>query len=260
MVFILGACFGSFVNMWEYRLAIKYGHKKNMDKKVADDKFSYCDNCGKRLKIWENIPIISWLYLGGKTSCCHKKLPISYPIVELATGVLFVVYFNSFSFDLFGNAKLFLSLLIGLLMIVFLVLSATFDFKYMELPDFSTAVLVVGSIAINYLNHNLAWINLFAAIGACGFLLTLYVATKGKGMGIGDVKLAVFMGFLLGGQKTILAFYVAFIVGAIVGIGLMIFKKAKKNSVLPFGPYLILGTVMAWSCGNLVLNLIYKWF
>ena len=75
-------------------------------------------------------------------------------------------------------------------------------------------------------------------------------------MGMGDVKLAIFIGLFLGGPKTILAFYVAFIVGAIVGLILMISKKATKKSQVPFGPFLILGFFVAWWFGNLILKFV----
>ena len=99
-------------------------------------------------------------------------------------------------------------------------------------------------------------LSLFSALGAFGFLLLLHLITKGKGMGMGDVKYALFMGLWLGFPKIIVAFYVAFVVGALFGIGSMLRGKMSRKSVMPFGPFLILGTIVAWWWGNLVIELL----
>jgi leader peptidase (prepilin peptidase)/N-methyltransferase len=98
---------------------------------------------------------------------------------------------------------------------------------------------------------------LLSAVGAAGFLGLLYLITKGKGMGFGDVKLAAFMGLFLGYPKIIGAFYIAFIVGAVIGLILMIFKKANRKTQIPFGPFLILGTTIAWWWGDFFFKLVF---
>jgi len=217
-----------------YRVAMNYGLIKK--KKLGD--WSVCDFCGKQLNWFDNIPVISWLVLKGKSRCCGKKLPISYPLVELLVGILFLFNHNIF----------------GYFIIVFLVFSAFFDLKWMILPDFSTVILILLSL---FFVKDISFV--YAAIGAAGFLYLLYLITKGKGMGFGDVKLAVFMGLFLGWPKIIVAFYVAFIVGAIVGLISIILKKKKLKSEIPFGPFLIFGTLVAWWWGKFVINCLYRW-
>ncbi|MFA7676202.1 MAG: prepilin peptidase [Candidatus Shapirobacteria bacterium] len=252
VVFVLGLCFGSFVNMLVYRTALRYNLTKSQflisnDKK----KRSFCDYCGKQLKWYENVPVISWLVLKGKTKCCHKKLPISYPIVELLMGVIFVVFYFV---GAYGNTPV--QLILGFLIVVLLAFSAGFDWKYMILPDFSTIILIIiAFLGVIFDESNIIPYLLSVLISA-GFLLILNLITKGKGMVMGDVKFALFMGLFLGYPKIIIAFYVAFIVGAIYGIILMIFKKAKKKSQVPFGPFLILGTIIAWWWGEKIVELI----
>jgi len=253
IIFVLGLCFGSFVNMLAYRTAVKYKLKKTVFIKTsASQRRSFCDYCGRQLKWYENVPVFSWSILKGKTKCCHKKLPLSYPIVELIMGILFLIYFLRFNF--FENNIWFWVL--GFVIVVLLVFSAVFDFKYMILPDFSTMILIFVTFLILLINRENIFINLFTALVASGFLLILNLITRGNGMGMGDVKLAIFIGLFLGGPKTILAFYVAFIVGSIVGLILMIFKKATKKSQVPFGPFLILGFFVAWWFGNLILKFV----
>ena len=236
--------------MLVYRTAVKYGLMKGDHKsRPYNESRSYCDYCGKQLKWYENVPVISWLILKGKTKCCHKKLPVSYPIVEMLMGVLFLL-----SVFLGRPQESPLQFWLGLLVIVLLVFSAVFDWKYMILPDFSTFILMFGG----HIGPPLQLI--LSALAAAGFLLILNLITKGKGMGMGDVKLALFMGLFLGYPKIIIAFYVAFVVGAIYGLILIVFKKAKKKSQVPFGPFLILGTFVVWCFGNYLLSFIYKCF
>jgi len=247
--------------MLVYRTAIKYKLKSEKFK-IKSKNRSFCDYCGKQLNWYENIPVISWLILKGKTKCCQKKLPLSYPIVELLMGVLFVFgcYILGFRFQTLDISNIFslltgLVLIINFVIIVFLVFSTVFDLKYMILPDFSTIILIICAVVLILGGFKGLFLqNFLTALIAAVFLLVLNLITKGKGMGMGDVKLAIFMGLFLGFPKIIVAFYVAFIVGAITGIFLMIFKKAKKKTQIPFGPFLILGTFVSWWWGEQIIK------
>jgi prepilin signal peptidase PulO-like enzyme (type II secretory pathway) len=249
MVFVLGLCCGSFVNMMTYRTAVRYEVTKNKLQET-NKKRSFCDYCGKQLKWFENIPVVSWLIQKGKTRCCGKKLPVLYPIVEIVTGILFVLFFRSQISDL-----RFQILFLGLVIIVFLVFSAVFDLKYMILPDFSTIILATSALVFWITGRFGDWSYLWSGLISFGFLGLLYLITKKKGMGLGDVKLALFMGLFLGYPKVILAFYMAFISGALVALFLMVFKKANRKTLVPFGPFLILGTLIAWFWGEQFFSL-----
>ena len=256
ILFVLGTCFGSFVNMLVFRIAGQYGlvESKIKNLKINVKKRSFCDYCGKQLKWFENVPIVSWFWQKGKTSCCEEKLPILYPIVETATGILFVIYglrFVIYELNIF-------TWILGLVIVTMLVFLAVFDFKYMILPDFSTIILILIALMGVIFDERNIISYLLSAIGAAGFLLFLHVITKGKGMGMGDVKYALFMGLLLGPEKTVFAFYVAFISGALMGLILMIFRKMGRKSAIPFGPFLILGTFLAWWWGSGIGALIQK--
>lgn len=258
MIFVLGLCLGSFVNMLVYRTAVKYKLTKN---KIANKKRSFCDYCGRQLKWYENIPIVSWMIQKGKTRCCQKKLSILYPIVELVTGILLVlvVYkFNLLSVQLPMELQM-MRVFWGAVLVTLLVFLVVFDLKYMILPDFAVVILIIISFLGMVFDEPNVIPYFLSALGGGVFLLILNLLTKGKGMGLGDVKLAIFMGLFLGYPKIIIAFYVAFITGAVVGIILMIFKKIKRKTQIPFGPFLIWGTMIAWLWGNniwyLVLNI-----
>jgi prepilin signal peptidase PulO-like enzyme (type II secretory pathway) len=130
----------------------------------------------------------------------------------------------------------------------------------MILPDFSTVILIIIAFSGVMFDESNVIPYLLSALVASGFLLILNLITKGKGMGMGDVKLAIFMGLFLGPQKTTVAFYVAFIVGAIYGLILMALKKAKKKSQIPFGPFLILGIFGAWWWGDIIIKFLMSNF
>ena len=137
----------------------------------------------------------------------------------------------------------------NMIIVTMLVFSAVFDAKYMILPDFSIVILIIVE-GLRLLVVGFDWSFVISAMGASAFLGFLYLITKGKGMGLGDVKLALFMGLWLGWPKILVAFYIAFIVGAVVGVVLMAKKKLKRKSLIAFGPFLILGTIIASFWGN----------
>lgn len=236
--------------MLVYRTAERY-ELESRKFKVKSKARSFCDYCGKQLRWYENVPVISWLVQKGKTRCCDKKLPVLYPIVELGVGILFFLYnlrFSIFDFNIF-------TWILGLIIIIFLVFSAVFDLKYMILPDFSTIILMVSSLIIWFVRYFGNWSYLWSGLISFLFLGFLYLVTKKKGMGFGDVKLAFFMGLFLGYPKVIIAFYITFIVGALVALFLMAVKKVSKKTAIPFGPFLILGTLVAWFWGHEMVSL-----
>jgi len=212
LIFVLGMCLGSFVNMLVYRVAVKYGLKKPKFEVKNKDR-SFCDGCGRQLKWYENIPIVSWIIQKGKTRCCQKKLPILYPIVEIITGLLFLIYEIRF---MIYESNLILWIL-GLVIITLLVFLTIFDLKYLILPDFAVVFLAITAVVMILLVGLDIKIYLLSAIGSSLFLLILNLITRGKGMGWGDVKLAVFMGLFFGWPKILVAMYVAFIVGLLWG-------------------------------------------
>jgi prepilin signal peptidase PulO-like enzyme (type II secretory pathway) len=234
LIFIIGLCFGSFVNMLLWRTSV--------EKKVKS-KFSVCDHCGKRLKWWNNIPVLSFLFQKGKSQCCGKKLDWSYPLVELLMGTLFL--FNFLMKDgLYFNWQF----LVFNFILVLMIYSAVYDAKTMYLPDWSTYGLIFLSL---FFIRGMS--SIYSAIGASLFLYLLsLIKIRGKeGMGAGDVFLAMFMGLLLGWPNILVAFYVAFIVGAVFGIiYLWSLSKKVKGTMVPFGPFLLLGTLVAWWWGE----------
>ena len=226
-------------------------HKQSILKKQR----SFCDFCKKPLRFYDNIPLLSFLAYRGKSRCCGKKLPRYYPVVEILIGILFAL--KSPSNPLFEERG-------GIVLLVLwsiwalLVFEAVFDIRKMMIPD-ATAIplIVLAELRRRLLGLSVSeWWN---ALGA-GLFIWLLTKIKIKGrqaMGEGDALLAVFMGLFLGFPKTIVAFYVAFISGAVIGVGLIASKKKKEYSPIPFGPFLIFGTIIAYFWGAKIINLFF---
>ncbi len=265
LLFVLGLCVGSFLNVLIYREAkdeglrilkpaLPAGRLKSFKKWLPSwvRGRSYCDYCKKKLSWFDNIPLLSFILLRGRCRFCQKNIPLQYPLVEFLTGVEFVwVYFLIQSqvnfFSRFEGFFSFLSLLIWLgLGACFLAIFIA-DLRYQIIPD--TAVL--GAVFLSFLrilaNYRytamLNWSWFTAAVLAALFFLGLVLITKGKGMGIGDVKLAFLMGLILGFPQILYALSFAFLTGALFGGILIIFGKKKLKSQIPFGPFLVLGTI-----------------
>ena len=246
VIFILGLCCGSFVNMLVYRTARKYDLVKSRKSESLKENRSFCDFCGKQLHWYENVPVISWLVQKGKTRCCSNPLPREYPIVELGTGILFLINQQNW---------------LGMVVITLLVFATVFDWKYMILPDFSSYILIgLGLVSLIWRSDRLG-----AILSGAGMFLFIWILSKMKvkgkqAMGDGDAAIAGFMGLWLGWPKIIVAFYTAFIIGAIVGGGMIFLRKKKGDDHIPFGPFLILGTLVAWWWGETIIKFLMSNF
>ena len=250
MLFLFGLAIGSFLNVVIYRL--KFGDSPMKGR-------SYCDKCKKQIAWYDNIPLLSFLLLGGKCRYCKKKISIDYPLVEFLVGLEFVwVYWLlKVNFAFFGQVEGFYSL--ALLIYWLLLFSgslaiAVYDFKYMLIPDEVLWPLIGLSFLRLFISGQ--WQVLPVAVGSTLFILLLWLITRGKGMGFGDVKLAFLMGLVLGWPQILVAYFLAFLTGALVGV-ILILKGAKKfKDKIAFGPFLLLGMILAKLWG---LN-IWQWY
>ncbi len=234
LIFILGLVIGSFINCLVYRL----NREKNLKSLVLGR--SYCPKCRKGLDWYDNIPVLSFVFLRGHCRHCHQQIAYHYPLVEIVTAVLSVVLYY-FSFLNSGSWLLFSYQLF--LLYVFIALFVS-DLLYFTLPDLLIypSYLVVGI----YLISKGEWTNFLVGIVTLLFFLFLVLVTRFKGMGLGDVKLAFLMGLFLGFPKTLVALFLAFLTGALAGVILILLGKKKLKSRIPFGPFLVLGSWLAF--------------
>ena len=247
--FVGGLIIGSFLNVLVYRLH------------AAQELFlsrSRCPKCESLIHWHDNIPVLSFILLKSRCRNCKEKISWQYPLVEFFTGVVFaVVGANFFSVS---NPETWLTSGLYLAISSCLIVIFVYDLLYMEIPaavlwtavflaaglnlwlDFShiSSLGMLGSLGWNTLTGNLG------ALLAFLFFFVLVVAGKEKWMGMGDAYLAILLGLFLGWPKIILAVFLAFAIGAIFGIILLAAKKRKLKSAVPFAPFLILGTFIAW--------------
>jgi len=245
-IFLLGLCVGSFLNCVIYRLETKKTLKGR----------SFCPHCKKQLETRDLIPVFSFLALKGKCRNCKKNISWQYPIVELATGIVFLLTFLVFnSLTILNLINLvFLFYIFSAMIVIFV-----YDLKHFLIPDkvlipaiIITFVYIVCSSASQdfgiILNH------LLASFIGFSFFFTIFAISKGQWMGFGDVKFAILMGLLLGLPNTLLALFLAFFFGAIIGVILMIFGKKGIKSEIQFGPFLIFGSFLAALWGTKIIN------
>jgi len=243
-IFILGLIFGSFLNTVIYRL-----HKK---KDFVSGR-SACLDCGHDLAWDDLIPVFSFFILGGKCRYCGKSISWQYPFVELMTGILFLAVFYRnidliFDFLSFGTLKiLYLFFVVCCLIIIFV-----YDLKHYIIPN-KIIYPLIGVTVFWYLvsslffqTYNLAELLgfLVAAFYSATFFWIVHTMTDGKGMGMGDVKLGFFMGLFFGSPQILIALPLSFFIGSIIGIALIIFKRKKFKSEVPFAPFLVSGTFL----------------
>ncbi len=235
IIFLYGIVIGSFINVCIYRIPLEEDIVKER---------SHCMSCGHVLQWFELIPLVSYLVQKGKCRECGTKLSVQYPLIEGLNGVLYVLIavINGFNVD---------SLLYCLLISALITLSVI-DWRTYEIPiGINIFILALGLImtAIHYqewLNHVIG----FLAVSV--FIYIIILATKGRGMGGGDMKLMACAGLLLGWKEIILAFILGCILGSIIHVIRM--RVTKAEHTLAFGPYLSLGILITVLFGQPILN------
>jgi len=250
VLFLFGLAVGSFLNVVIYRL--RYGDSPLRGR-------SKCPKCKRQIAWFDNIPLLSFILLGGKCRNCKKTIATGYPLVELLVSIQFVwVYWLlKVNFNFFHSWEGAYSL--GLLVYWLILFTgsigiAIYDLKYLLIPDEILWPLV--GVAFVRLFFSQQWQVIPVAFLSMGFILSLWFLTRKKGMGFGDVKLAFLMGLVLGFPRIIVAYLIAFLTGALVGIILMLINKKKFKDKIAFGPFLLFGMIIAKLWGE---NL-WQWY
>lgn len=215
---IVGLAVGSFLNVLIDRLP-------KGETVVAGR--SRCDHCGKTLRWFELIPLLSFFLQRGRCRRCHASISWQYPIVEAITGIAFWHGVNPLVFSS--------------LLVIFAA-----DLKYQIIPDSMVGIGLIGAVA----QRGIIGQNILAGAAAAAFFSLLYAITRGRGMGLGDVKLAFLLGVLLGFPAIAVCVYLAFLTGAVVGVILMLLGKKNFHSTIAFGPFLILAAIGATLWGE----------
>lgn len=227
---------------------------------VKDDR-SHCLSCGYNLQWYDLLPIISWVLLRGKCRQCKKPIGWFELLIELGVATFFVVSYLFWPHALTTAAAL-SEFILWLVAGVALALLFSYDAKWFLLPDIASySLMVIGALlsiltiitSSHHLEQLLIVVGSVAALG--GIYFFLYIISRGKWVGFGDVKLGVGLGLLLADWKlALLALFAANLIGVIVVIPGLIQGKLRSNSQVPFGPLLILGAIVAELWGMPLIN------
>lgn len=257
-VFVFGASVGSFLNVVIYRVpaGLSLLHPP-----------SRCPNCLRRLKAYDNVPVLGWLWLKGRCRYCKSPISVRYPLVEAATGILFVLVFLAFGLLLPAIGYwVFFSWLVALALI---------DLDTMTLPNSLTQSGLIAGLLFQVLVGwvadptligvvNQLWIGILGAVvGIWLFDAITIMATVAFGqtaMGAGDAKLAAMMGAWLGWKYLLLAGFLACAIGAFAGGGAMALGLLNRRQPIPFGPFLALGAIVTALVGETIISTYLRLF
>ena len=262
ILFILGALVGSYLNVVSFRFSGDEGFRASRKGR------SRCPHCSRTLRWYELVPLLSFLVQGGKCRICHKRLSLQYPTVELTAGLVLVLI----PWQLGWSSLTVLWISAFLLFI----LIAAIDLRLGIIPDklnilvallgLSAALLAyfdsgletsfLGSYALLFqLGEGSFWVHRLVGVTfGLVFFGSIYLLSRGRAMGLGDVKLAGAIGFLLGWPDIVLALVLAFLVGSIFAIPLLLMKRKTLKDALPFGPFIVAGVTLVFFFGYHIIN------
>lgn len=248
-LFIFGLITGSLISAITWRLPRGLNYVNDRSK---------CDKCNTKISWYDNIPLFSYLVLAGKCRSCGKKISARYPLIELSTGIIFVMTYlfscvPNLGFNVspvcYINDLKFLALPYLLFIAALMIAIFVTDFELQIIPDeFVLLGLMITFPFFPLFARKQMYEHYFAGFLAGGFLLLLHFLTKGRGMGLGDVKLALLVGMILGLKLAMMWLYLAFVIGAIVGIILIKLQKTQFGRHIAFGPFLVISffVVLFW--------------
>ncbi len=251
IIFVFGAVIGSFLNVLIYRLPI------GMDFKRGN---SICPKCEHQLYWKDLFPLFSWIFLGGKCRYCKAPISKQYPIVEAINGACYVL---AYLFLCGGTGIEGLSLKLVGYMIFFscLIVVSWVDFKHQIIPDsmwiaiFVGGLFIVGDALINgYFDKHWIVSRIIGLFAVSGLFFLIGFITQGRAMGGGDIKLMAAVGFVLGWKAVLISLFMSALFGVIFSIGRKIFDKKEMKGVIPFGPFLAMGSAVCAFVGEWIFD------
>lgn len=270
-VFVVSLMVGSFLNVVIYRLPVMmerswkrdYQSYFHPDTPLPEEPVfnlvkpdSTCPKCGHKIRPWENIPVISWLWLRGRCSNCQTPIPVRYPAVELLTAVLSVVVAWQFGYGMQST--------MAILLTWSLVAMTFIDLDKMLLPDQLTLPMLWLGLLLSLNNTFVSPVE--AIIGAAAGYMSLWsvywgfkLLTGKEGMGFGDFKLLGALGAWLGWHQLPVVILLSSLVGAIIGTAYLAMADKEKSQPIPFGPYLAIAGWISLLYGDWIVAQYWEW-
>jgi leader peptidase (prepilin peptidase)/N-methyltransferase len=233
----LGLIIGSFLNVCIHRLPI--------DESVVSPS-SRCPSCRRPVRLWDNIPLVSFLILRGRCRDCGRPISWRYPLVELANGVGYTLLV--WRFGVGPPTAVYAALYSSLLVVTFI------DLDHQIIPDRITLPGMVVGLTVSSVILPVGFLNALIGLFLGGALFYgMAVASRG-GMGGGDIKLIAMIGAFLGWKQVLLTIFIGALAGSVIGLFLMAFKGKSRKYAVPFGPFLSLGAVISLFAGPAIWN------
>ena len=236
--FLLGTIIGSFANVCIYRLP---WHRSLIFPA------SHCPHCQQSIRPWHNIPILSYIVLGGRCAYCKINIPWRYPFVELLCGLLYVFLYKQFGISTVGVVLT--ALATTLLIVTFI------DLDHQIIPDTITVPGIVAGLVASFFLTPIGVLNALIGTFLGGGLFFLVAMLSRGGMGGGDIKLIAMIGAFLGWQAVLVTIFLSALLGACVGLSLILLKKKGRKDPVPFGPFLAMGGIIAMVWGTELVHL-----
>ncbi|EKD62963.1 MAG: type II secretory pathway, prepilin signal peptidase PulO [uncultured bacterium] len=253
-VVVFGLVVGSFLSAYTYR--------QPRGKSIIKGR-SVCPRCKSKIAWFDNIPLLSYLLLEGKCRSCKKKISLRYPLIELGTAILFVVaLFGSRAVRLnVGWTTLLPDYLFYLVIFILISISISIlviDLEHQIIPDEPVFLaLSVTLLLLLFSGYTNVWENLLAGFGSALFLLLLHILTRGRGMGLGDVKLALVGGLILGIPLSAVWMFGSFILGGALAVILLFLGEAHLGQKVAFGPFMIASFFIVLIFGDTIVKSVF---
>ena len=242
LIFVLGLIVGSFSNVCIYRIprneSIIYPA-------------SHCPKCRTTIKPIDNIPLLSYILLKGRCRYCKSKISIRYPVVEFLTGFIYLIIYWIYGLSI--------QTLIYIILSSALIIIAFIDLNQQIIPDVISLPGIVIGFILSFFVPYIAFINSALGVVVGGGVILIIglggsVIFKKEAMGGGDIKLAAMIGAFLGWRYIIISLFLGFFLGALIGIILIMTKIKKREDVIPFGPFIVLGSLLTLLWGEKIIT------
>lgn len=241
-IFIFGLCVGSFANVCVHRIP------SAMSLLFPG---SRCPHCEAAIRFYDNIPLISFLLLGGRCRRCGSAISVRYPMIELLSGGLAISLFMKYGLTVEWLTSY--TFTMSLLIVTFI------DIDHRIIPDIITLPGIGCFLLLSFITHHITWLDsVIGAVSGGGSLLlvamTYNLFTKKEGMGGGDIKLLAMVGAFVGWKGVLFTIFMASVAGTLVGVIMMLKTRSGLKMALPFGPFLSIGAIAYIHFGNRIIQ------
>ncbi|NQV90018.1 prepilin peptidase [Candidatus Uhrbacteria bacterium] len=248
-IFIVGVCIGSFLNVAIFRT--------HEDESIVRGR-SKCQTCEVSIGAQDLVPILSYLRLKGRCRSCKSVVSWQYPVVELATGMLFLLMYLTIDWNIpynLGLQDMMLLLFRNWVFVSYLVLIFVYDLRHMLILDrFTIPAMIFAVLANLWLGVIPGWSVLVGGLVIGGFFWLQFTISKGVWVGGGDIRMGALMGFMLGIEQGFVALFLAYVLGALIGVGLLVSKVVTRKTQVPFGTFLAVATVLTLIIGQPMID------